>query len=101
MGKKLIDIDHLAELARLAISEEEKATVAPELESILEYVGKLSKLDTSGVPTAAYLTDAVNVWRDDEVVAGEESERQACLKAFPKSVGSALEVPGIFDERTE
>lgn len=101
MSEKLIDIDHLADLARISLSDEEKAAIAPQLESILSYVGKLSEVDTSGVSEAAYVTDAVNVFRDDVAVACDDSVKKAIIDAFPKKVGTALQVPGMFEDRTE
>ena len=101
MSTKLIDIDHLSDLARISLTEEEKTAIAPQLETILSYVGRLAEVDTSGVSEAAYVTDAVNVFREDVGKPCDEAVRLAVIAAFPKKVGTALEVPGMFDERTE
>ena len=45
-----IDVSYVAELARLELTEEEKATFQPQLESIVEYVDKISSVDVEGVP---------------------------------------------------
>ena len=101
MNKIVVDIDHLADLARLELTDEEKATIAPQLESILAYVGKLAEVDTSEVSPAAYITEAKNVFRADEIKECDPEIRARAVEAFPKKVGSALSVPGIFEERTE
>ncbi len=101
MTKKIIDIDHLAKLARLELTDEEKETLAPQLENILAYVSKLQEVDTSHVPSTASTTNLVNVWREDDVIVCEAAERESAIRSFPDSVGTALKVPGIFDDRTE
>mgnify|MGYP001582141907 FL=1 len=92
-----IDITRLATLAKLQLTDEEKEMLARQLPNILEYVSKLQEVDTTGVDPKAYLTDAVNVLRDD-VVTSTRAERDAVVAAFPKAVGDALEVPGVFAE---
>ena len=100
MAQNLVNIDHLANLARLDFSDEEKATIAPQLWIILEYVWKLSQVDTTNVSNRTYVTDAVNVWREDIIESCDPEIVARCLEAFPKKVGTALSVPGIFEERT-
>ncbi len=92
-----IDIIRLATLAKLQLTEEENVMLARQLPIILEYVSKLQEVDTTGVDPKAYLTDAVNVLRDD-VVTSTRAERDAVVAAFPKAIGEALEVPGVFAE---
>ena len=92
-----IDIIRLATLAKLQLTEEEKEMLARQLPNILEYVSALQEVDTTGVDPKAYLTDAVNVLRDD-VVTSTRAERDAVVAAFPKAIGEALEVPGVFAE---
>lgn len=101
MAKIEIDAQHLADLARIELEKSELKTIDPQLESIVEYVGKLSEVDTSDVPESAYITDAVNVLRADEVQGCEEDVRGRLIDAFPAKVGDALEVQGVFEERTE
>lgn len=90
-----IDINRLATLAKLHLTDEEKAMLERQLPNILEYVSKLQEVDTSKIDAKAYLTDAVNVLRED-VVTSTREERDAVVAAFPKQVGGAMEVPGVF-----
>ena len=91
------DIDGVAALSMLALTDEERTALTKDLPNIVAYISKLQEVDTSGVDAKAYLTDAVNVFRPDEVVDSEPLTREACIDAFPKKTGSALEVPGVFE----
>ncbi len=61
------DVDRLAKLARLELSEEEKIRFAKELSSILEYVSQIQKVDTSGVTEYETVVPLPPAWREDEV----------------------------------
>jgi aspartyl-tRNA(Asn)/glutamyl-tRNA(Gln) amidotransferase subunit C len=60
------DVLHVAELARLALTEEEIERLLGELTAILEAVGKVSELDLTDVPPTSHPLDLENVWADDE-----------------------------------
>jgi aspartyl-tRNA(Asn)/glutamyl-tRNA(Gln) amidotransferase subunit C len=91
-----LDIDHLAKLARLQLSDKEKAEYEKSFPSILEYVSKLQEVDTSHVDAKPYLTDLQNQWRKDEIVDQVE-ERKVAHDNFPKANAGALEVPAVFE----
>ena len=57
---------HVAELARLALTEDEVERLGEQLNAILEAVSKVSELDLSDVEPTSHPLDLVNVWRDDE-----------------------------------
>lgn len=90
------DIEHLAKLARLRLSDDEKADYEKSFPAILEYVSKLQEVDMSHVDAKPYLTDLHNQWRDDEIVDRVE-ERKAAHDNFPKQNAGALEVPAVFE----
>ena len=92
-----INIKHLAKLARLSLTDDEEKMMAEQLPQILAYVGKLDEVDTSNVDAKAYLTDAVNVMRADEVVATDAAHRRALIDAFPEQAADAMRVPGVFE----
>jgi aspartyl-tRNA(Asn)/glutamyl-tRNA(Gln) amidotransferase subunit C len=92
-----IDISHVAKLARLKLSDAEQKTLAEQLPGIVDYIAKLQEVNTSDVDARAYLTDATNVFREDEVASTIE-ERNAVVAGFPKKGGDALEVPGVFEK---
>jgi aspartyl-tRNA(Asn)/glutamyl-tRNA(Gln) amidotransferase subunit C len=57
---------HVAELARLALTEEEVERFTEQLGAILEAVGKVSELDLADIPPTSHPLELVNVWREDE-----------------------------------
>ncbi len=63
------DVDHVAELARLGLSEEEREQMQAQLGQILEYVQVLQRLDTDAIPPTAQVIPLRNVMRPDEVQA--------------------------------
>lgn len=95
------DVQHLADLARLELTEEEIDTYRGQLGSILEYVAKLQELDTEGVEPMAQGAGLENVLRDDEVAACDPEVRRRIIEAFPSREGDLLKVQAVFEERTE
>jgi aspartyl-tRNA(Asn)/glutamyl-tRNA(Gln) amidotransferase subunit C len=91
------DVDKLAKLSMLDLSDEERAKFSTELPSIMAYVGKLAEVDTSKVSARDYLSDLNNVFRADEPQTATEAVHAACIEAFPVKAGGALEVPGVFE----
>src|SRR5687767_15656102 len=57
---------HVAELARLALTDEELGRLGAQLAAILEAVGKVSELDLADVEPTSHPLDLVNVWAEDE-----------------------------------
>ncbi len=88
-------LDDLATLARLRLEEEEREGMLRDLESILEYVEKLSELDTRDVPATSHLFDVETPMRPDRVqrvLPVEEAVRNA-----PEREGNALVVPKVIE----
>lgn len=74
------DIDHVAELAHLELSEAEKERFSEQLGSVLEYVDSLKEVDTTGVEPTAQVSGLVDVWRSDEVSDWERDEVLSALR---------------------
>ena len=91
------DVDKVAELARLDLTDAERAEFSQQLPSILAYVSKLAEVDTSNVDPKAYIIEEVNVFRADEVKNCDPDVRASVIEAFPRQKGNALQVPGIFE----
>lgn len=64
-----IDIDHVAKLAKLPLTSDEKAHLAPQLEKIVEFIEELSELNTDNVAPTFQVTGKVNELREDKVVS--------------------------------
>ena len=90
-----IDVSYVAELARLELTEEEKATFQPQLESIVEYVDKISSVDVDGVPPMMHGRELVNVFRED--VVGESLPVETALANAPARTGDEFLLPKIVE----
>ncbi|MDD3852999.1 MAG: Asp-tRNA(Asn)/Glu-tRNA(Gln) amidotransferase subunit GatC [Syntrophomonadaceae bacterium] len=64
------EVEHLAILSRLALTDEEKALFAGQMNDILEFADKFNQLDTDNVEPMVYVLPANNVFREDEVIPG-------------------------------
>ena len=93
--KKHINIDYVAKLARIALSDDEKAKFSAQLDSILGYIEKLEELDTSGVEPTAHPHPVCNVWQED-VVTSEMSVGEA-LRNAPAQRNNMFVVPKVVD----
>jgi aspartyl-tRNA(Asn)/glutamyl-tRNA(Gln) amidotransferase subunit C len=89
------DVDHLAQLARLGLSDEEKQKLGSELSVILDAISKLQEVDTAEVPETAQVGELVNAWRDD-VPEPSIGARKALLNA-PATDGKHFAVGAIQD----
>lgn len=66
MSLTIAEVEHIAELARLALTEEEKNLFRGQLSAILDYAAILQRVDTSAIPPTATVLPLRNVMRDDE-----------------------------------
>jgi len=67
MALTLDDVDHVATLARLGLTDAERERMRDQLSIILEHIGELSALDTDAIPPTASVSQMTNVWRADVV----------------------------------
>lgn len=91
-------VEHVAALARLDVSEGEKAAFARQLSAILTHIDQLTAVETGGVEPTATLLPTGNVWRDD-VIRPSLSQEQALANA-PDQAGGCFCVPKIIESRT-
>jgi aspartyl-tRNA(Asn)/glutamyl-tRNA(Gln) amidotransferase subunit C len=90
-----IDVEHVAKLARLGLSEKEKGLFKKQLSDILEYAGNLQKLDTRDVLPTSHAIPIKNVLREDKVIPFEDTE--AILANGPDLENHAFRVPRIIE----
>ena len=90
------DVQHVAALARLGLSDEEIDLMQGQLNRILEAVGQLQAVDTSSVGPTAQVIALENVMRDD--VARPSMPREAALGNAPLREGPMVRVPVILEE---
>ena len=67
MPLTIAEVEHIAELARLGLTEEEKALYREQLSAILDYAAVLQRVDTSAIPPTAAVLPLRNVMRADVV----------------------------------
>ena len=90
------DVEHVARLARLALSDAEKVRMREQLSAILGYIDKLKGLDVDGVEPTSHAVPLVNVMRDDEV---EPSlPREEMMANAPDPAGDFFRVPRIIED---
>jgi len=88
------DVQYVAKLARLQVTDEEVGRYTQQLANILEYVEQLSKLDTANVEPLTHPLDVKNVFRPDEI---RPSLTQAeALSNAPEPQSGHFKVPKIM-----
>lgn len=89
------DIEHIALLARLSLTDEEKETFGSQLGSILDYMEKLNELDTGSVPPTSHVLSLHDVMRDD--LPGPSIPRDDALSNAPSHTEKFYRVPKIIE----
>ncbi|WP_335869427.1 Asp-tRNA(Asn)/Glu-tRNA(Gln) amidotransferase subunit GatC [Bacillus sp. 2205SS5-2] len=89
------EVRHVANLARLAVSEEEVEKFTQQLDSIISFAEQLNELDTSNVEPTSHVIPLKNVFRKDQSVKG--LAREEVLKNAPKHKDGHIVVPSIMD----
>lgn len=90
-------VEHIASLARLKLTEEEKDKYSEQLSAILDYMGKLQSVDTSRVEPTSQVTGLANVMRDDEISeSGISGELVACA---PDQGLGFVKIPKVFENK--
>ncbi len=95
MNIDLKQIEQVASLSRIRLSDEEKDIFREQLTDILVYIEKLNELNTDGVQPMAYATSLKNVFRDDKQKSS--FARQEILELSPSSANGFFKVPKILD----
>lgn len=91
-----INIDHVARLARLELSPEEKKLFGEQLTNILQYADELQKHDTKSVEPTSHAIPMKNVMREDKVVPCKNTD--AIIKNAPDEEDNMFKVPRILEE---
>ena len=90
------DVDHVARLARLQISEAERSLYTRQLGAILEHAEGLKKVDVAGVAPTAHVLELSNVLRPD--VAGPSLPREEAMRNAPDKSKGSFKVPKILEQ---
>lgn len=89
-------VDKIAHLARLEFENEAKEEIIKDMNNMLAFVEKLNELDTNNVEPLIYMSDEVNVLREDEVK--HEITQQEALKNAPKKDSDYFKVPKVIEK---
>jgi aspartyl-tRNA(Asn)/glutamyl-tRNA(Gln) amidotransferase subunit C len=90
------DVEHVATLSRLALTDDEIEQLTGELGAILDYAAEVSALDTADVPPTAHPLPLVNVFRPDDPRPG--LDRDEVLAQAPAAEDGQFRVPRILGE---
>ncbi len=92
-------VDKIAHLARLELTGNEKTEMIKDMNKILGFMSKLNELDTSGVEPLVYMTNEVNVFRED-IVKYEITHQEALLNA-PKHDDNYFLIAKVIDRESQ
>lgn len=95
MKLTLEEVKHIAELARLQLTDEEMARYADQLSDILDYAARLQSIDTSGISPTERVSSVGNVLRKDETRPG--LSQQELLDNAPETEKGQFKVPPILE----
>ena len=90
------DVEHIAKLARLKVTEEEVDHYTGQLNQILEYVEKLNELDTENVEPLSHPVENTNVFREDKLKDSIKTEE--ALKNAPDKDDQHFKVPKVINQ---
>jgi aspartyl-tRNA(Asn)/glutamyl-tRNA(Gln) amidotransferase subunit C len=89
------EVEHIARLARLSLSEAEKELYRSQLSSILDHVARLQSLDTRDIPPTFSVLSQESVTRADEPVPGLQA--LDLLQNAPRVEGEQFRIPPVFE----
>jgi aspartyl-tRNA(Asn)/glutamyl-tRNA(Gln) amidotransferase subunit C len=87
------EVEHIALLSRLELSEEEKEIFSKQLSQVLDHAGKISKLSTDDVEPTSHALEIKNVFREDKVKSCLTQEQ--ALSGAPEKESGGFKVPKI------
>ena len=89
------DIEHIANLSMLNLSDEEIEGNTKDMQNIVAFAEKIQEVDTENVSESAFALDSYNVFRKDEV--RESFDRELLLKNAPATNGVEYQIPPVME----
>lgn len=93
MSLSKADVENIAKLARLKVTEEEKEKFVGQVNQILKYVEKLNEIDTDDIEPLSHTLDIKNVFREDRAKASLSQEK--ALENAPAKTDKFFRVPKV------
>jgi aspartyl-tRNA(Asn)/glutamyl-tRNA(Gln) amidotransferase subunit C len=90
-------VQKTAHLARLHFEDDEATSMINDLQKVVDWIEKLSEVDTEGVAPLTGMSFETNVFREDEV--GEHLPRESALKNAPLHDDTFFQVPKVIDQK--
>ena len=87
-------VKHLGILSNIELSDDDLKSLSTDLGKIIDYIGELGELDTTGVEPTYQVTGLTNVWREDEVEP--QIVREELLKLAPEAANNSIKVPKVL-----
>lgn len=95
------EVEQIATLARLELTEKEKKLYAEQLSVVLDYISMLNEVNTDGVPETCQVTGLEDVVREDVPINCDEETKQKLINAFPERMAKLLKVKAVFLPNSE
>lgn len=89
-------VQRVADLARIELTESEKEKYADDLSAVLGYIEQLNEVNTEGIPVTSQVTGLVNVTREDIVEGRDQETREKLLDAAPMREGDYVKVKAVL-----
>ncbi len=89
------EVEKVAKLAKLTLSDPDIERMAADMDAMLAYVATLANLDTDGIVPTAHAVPMANAFRADQL--RPSLERDAVMAAAPKSAGGTFRVPKVIE----
>ncbi|MDB5143761.1 MAG: gatC [Mucilaginibacter sp.] len=89
-------VEKVAHLARLELAEDEKDNMIADMSKILGFMAKLNEINTTGIEPLVYMTNEINVFRED--VVKQEITHEEALKNAPKHDENYFLVAKVIDK---
>lgn len=92
-------LDHIAHLSRLSFNGDERNAIKNDMKSITDFMNKLGELNTDNVEPLIFMSDEINVLREDQ---GKQSiTHEEALKNAPKKDSDYFRIPKVLDKNAE
>ncbi|RYM33956.1 Asp-tRNA(Asn)/Glu-tRNA(Gln) amidotransferase subunit GatC [Brumimicrobium glaciale] len=92
-------IDHIAHLARLSFTGEDKEAIKNDMNNIIDFMGKLNEIDTDHVEPLVFMSEGVNVLRED--IPQQSITHEEALRNAPKKDSDYFRIPKVLDKTAE
>lgn len=91
------DVDYVARLAKIELTEDEKENLTKQLGSILDYIKKIKEVDTSKIEPTSHGIVSQNAWREDVVVKSSQETIDTIFKNAPERDGDFFKVEKVME----